>query len=57
MAYLIVAIVVASTAACYAVAKRKGLNVSLWIVIAALIGPLAIPLVYLARDRSAPAPD
>ena len=54
MAYVLLAVVIVSTAVCYHQAKRKGLNLSLWIVLGALFGPLAIPFVYAAADRNRP---
>jgi|GEM_PF-425408 len=52
LVYLILAIIVISTGVCWKLAKKKHLNVPFWIVMAALFGPLAIPFVALARDRS-----
>jgi len=50
MAFVLVAIVIASAAVCYTVAKRKHLNVQLWVVLGALFGPFAIPFVFLAKS-------
>jgi hypothetical protein len=50
MIYILLGIILFSTWVCYREAKRKGLDVRYWIMIAALLGPLAIPLVLLARS-------
>ena len=49
MPLLIVAIVIVSSGICYNVAKRKHRSMAGWVALAALIGPLAIPLVYLVK--------
>ncbi len=36
-------------AICYSMAKKRNLNVPLWVVMGALFGPLAIPFLYFSK--------
>ena len=37
---------------CYLVAKQRKANAGFWVVMGAMIGPLAIPFVFFARPQS-----
>lgn len=50
-ALFIVFITLISAAICYRIAKKRGANPAFWIVLAAVIGPLAIPFVFLAKPK------
>jgi hypothetical protein len=52
MALFIVALVIISSGICYSQAKRKNRNIAAWVSLAAIIGPLAVPFVYLVSDQS-----
>ena len=52
VAYLIVGMFIVSASICHHIAKRKQLNVPLWIVLGSLIGPLAIPLIVFAKFKN-----
>lgn len=51
MLYLILALTLFSAAACYAVARKKGLDRRYWLILGLLVGPLALPFVLLARPK------
>jgi hypothetical protein len=53
MVYVLSLIVMLSTGICYVVAKRKSLNVQLWLCLGVLFGPFALPFLLLARSRAA----
>jgi len=36
---------------CYSVAKSKKANVTFWVIMGLLFGPLAVPFVFFARPR------
>lgn len=36
---------------CHTVAKKRGLNLRFWHVMALMFGPLAIPFVFLAKPK------
>ena len=55
MAWILILVVIISTDICWRIAKRKNLNVQLWIILGALIGPFAIPFALLAKSREASA--
>ena len=50
--FLLLLIVLAATAICYWVAKKRGAKVSFWVVMGACFGPLAIPFVFFAPYRA-----
>lgn len=52
MIYALLLIVMISTGVCYHVAKRRGLNVQLWIILGAVFGPFAVPFVYAAAPKA-----
>ncbi len=52
MIYVLSLIVVLSTGICYAVARRKSLNVQLWVCLGVLFGPFVLPFLLLARSRA-----
>jgi len=57
MLYVVLAVTLLCGAACYAVARRKGLDRTYWLIAGFLAGPLAIPFVLFARPkRSVTAP-
>ena len=53
MIYLValLAVTIVSIFICHNIAIRKGLKPVFWGVMAAIIGPLAIPLVVFAKSR------
>jgi hypothetical protein len=53
MVYVLSLIVILSTGICYVVAKRKSLNVQLWLCLGVLFGPFALPFLLLAGARAA----
>lgn len=55
MIYLLSLIVVLSTGICYSVAKKKSLNIQLWVCLGALFGPFALPFLLIAGSRAAKA--
>ncbi|MDP5134558.1 hypothetical protein ORJ04_01170 [Rheinheimera baltica] len=48
----LVAVIIISTTICYFVAKKKEANVSLWVVLGAVFGPLAVPFVFFAKPTA-----
>jgi len=55
MAWILILVVIISTGICWRIAKRKNLNVQLWIILGALIGPFAVPFALLAKSREVSA--
>lgn len=55
MALILIVVIVISTAICWRIAKRKNLNIQLWIILGALIGPFAVPFALLAKSREVSA--
>ena len=53
MVFILIVVPIVSAAVCHRVAKRKQLNVKLWIILGSLFGPLAIQFVYRAKAREA----
>ena len=53
MAVVLVAIAVGSMLLAGYLARERGRSQSLWVWIAAVVGPLAIPLLYLAEAAAA----
>ncbi|MBF6057476.1 MULTISPECIES: hypothetical protein [Thiomicrorhabdus] len=49
--YLLLIISISSIFICYQIAKVRGGNRKLWIIMAAILGPLAIPLAYYATRK------
>jgi len=49
---IVLLITIGSVWVCFKTAKAKNLNAQLWVVLALLIGPLAIPLIYFAKPKS-----
>ena len=47
---LIIVIIVSATI-CFYVAKNKNLNARYWVFAGCLIGPIAIPFVFLANSK------
>lgn len=50
--YLLTVLTIASAWFCFLTARKKGLNKVYWTTLGALIGPLAVPFVLLAKDAS-----
>jgi Na+/proline symporter len=48
---VLVIVMIVSAAICYYVAKNKNLNVRYWAFAGCLIGPFAIPFVFLANSK------
>ena len=42
----------ASLLICHYVARARGANVTFWTVVGSVAGPLAVPLVFLARPQA-----
>lgn len=55
MALILIVVTIISSGICWRIAKRKNLNVQLWIILGALIGPFAIPFALLTKSREASA--
>jgi hypothetical protein len=55
MAAILILVIIVSTDICRRIAKRKNLNIQLWIILGALIGPFAIPFALLAKSREVKA--
>jgi hypothetical protein len=51
MALVIALVFVASIVCCHIVAKRHGSNPVFWGVMGAIFGPLAIPFVFMSKER------
>ena len=51
VAFLLLVSVI-SMVICYAIAKRKGVKTSFWVLMAAVFGPLAIPFVLYASSSA-----
>lgn len=49
--FLIIAILL-STIVCYFVARSKNLNVQYWVLAGCLLGPFAIPFIFLANSKA-----
>lgn len=56
MLYLILAVTLFCAAACYAVARRRGLDRRYWLILGLLAGPLALPFVFLVRPKRRATP-
>lgn len=41
-----------STVVCYFVAKQRGAKTSYWVALGVILGPLAIPFVFMAKPDS-----
>jgi hypothetical protein len=52
---ILILVIVVSTDICWRIARRKSLNIQLWIILGALIGPFAIPFALLAKSREVKA--
>ncbi|MGF1760777.1 hypothetical protein L4D76_23210 [Photobacterium sagamiensis] len=52
MAYVLFAVTIISMMVCHYIAKKRGLKPMHWVIIAAIIGPLAIPLALLVKSKS-----
>ncbi|MDG1206323.1 MAG: hypothetical protein P8N51_13225, partial [Pseudomonadales bacterium] len=50
--YVLVGITIVCAGVCFSVAKKKGINTRLWVVLGALFGPFALPFVFLAKPRN-----
>ncbi len=53
MVWLLTAMLL-SVWACWAIARLRGANVVFWVVLAILIGPLAVPFAFFAQPDKAP---
>jgi len=51
MEYIIVGIFMVSTGICHYFAKKKRLKAPFWVVLGALIGPVAIPFVLITKAK------
>lgn len=49
--YLLVVIAIVSAGICYSVAKKRGLNVPFWVAMGALVGPIALPFLFMAKSK------
>jgi len=49
---VILLLILASTVVCYFVAKQRGAKVSYWVALGVVLGPLAIPFVFMAKPDS-----
>jgi hypothetical protein len=52
LAVILIAIQIGFGAIVVRIAKRKGLREVPWVVIGYSLGPLALPMVWIARDKS-----
>jgi len=52
MVYVLFAVTIISMMVCHYIAKKRGLKPMHWVIIAAIIGPLAIPLALLVKSKS-----
>ncbi len=52
MAFTITLVTLISCYTCYRVAKNRRANIAPWVVLGALIGPLAIPFVFFAKPKT-----
>lgn len=52
--YALPILILVCTGICYSVAKKRGANVPYWVVMGALIGPFAIPLVFFSKPKAPP---
>ena len=50
-AYLLVAITAISVGICCYTANQRGLSKPYWVFMGALFGPLAVPIVFLAKPK------
>jgi hypothetical protein len=37
---------------CFVIAKKRGSNVSYWVVMALLVGPFALPFVFFSKPKN-----
>ena len=49
---ILVIVPIVSMLVCYAVAKKRNAKVVRWVILAACIGPLAIPLVFYSKPQT-----
>lgn len=52
--YFIIAVLLlglVSVVTCYLVAKKRNTKTSFWVAMAVLLGPLAIPFVFLSKPK------
>ncbi len=42
---------IVSASICFSIAKKRGVNPTFWVILATVVGPFAVPFVFLAKPQ------